>query len=63
MSRETQMTDDELTAFIERIVDEKLRQRDRKANAAVREGLLRGLPNIMATIKLDAANAASLKLQ
>jgi hypothetical protein len=32
------MTDDELTAFIERVVDEKLRERDRKARR-VREGL------------------------
>jgi hypothetical protein len=62
MSRETQMTDDELTAFIERVVDEKLRERDRKANAATRKGLLRDLRDAHANLatKLNAAELRKL---
>jgi hypothetical protein len=53
MSRETQMTDDELTAFIERVVDEKLRERNRKMRAALAQGITRGLDDVIVTF--DAA--------
>jgi hypothetical protein len=44
------MSEAEMTALVERIVDEKLRERERKGYAAVRDGLLLGLRDAQANI-------------
>lgn len=54
------MTDAEITALVERIVDEKLRERDRKLRTALSEGIARGIRDAEATVTLNTAELRKL---